>query len=231
MIKLLLIEDEKNTAEYLKKGFSEQGIMTTIAHNGIDGLLKAKKTPQDLILLDIMLPKLNGWEILTQYRKTDKHTPILLLTAKDSVHDRVKGLNMGADDYLVKPFSFAELLARIHSLVRRTRDKNLDSITEELTISDLTINYHNTQVTRSGKPIHLTAKEFALISYLAKNYKRIVSRTMIAATVWDIHFETGTNIIDVAIRRLRQKIDKPYSFPLIHTERGLGYILEDRHHV
>ncbi|MCP3681007.1 MAG: heavy metal response regulator transcription factor [Gammaproteobacteria bacterium] len=229
-MKILLIEDEKRTAHYLKKGLSEQGFTVATAYDGIDGLFKAKESEYDLIILDVMLPHLDGWAVLSRYRQINASTPILLLTACDDVNDRVKGLELGADDYLIKPFAFSELVARVQSLIRRCQVNDNQGETGKLTVADLVIDYKAMRVTRHNQLIQLTAKEFALLCYLVKNRGKIVSRTMIAEQVWDINFDSETNIIDVAIKRLREKIDKPFAFPLIHTKRGLGYSLEDRHH-
>ncbi|MCP4473608.1 MAG: heavy metal response regulator transcription factor [Gammaproteobacteria bacterium] len=225
-MKILLVEDEKRTAKYLKKGLSEQGFSVDMAHDGLDGLFQAKEGNYDLIILDVMLPQIDGWTVLQHYRQIDKLTPVIFLTARDDVVDRVKGLELGADDYLIKPFAFSELLARIYSLLRRSHKTEQSGEESKLTIADLTIDFKAMKVTRAGKTVNLTAKEFLLLGYLARNYGKVVSRTMIAEQVWGINFDSDTNIIDVAIKRLRAKIDQPFAFPLIHTKRGLGYIME-----
>lgn len=221
---ILIIEDEAKTAAYLHKGLTEQGFVVDLAYDGQNGLFMAQQGNYDLIILDIMLPKLDGWRVIQQFRLTDRKVPVIFLSARDTIEDRVKGLEQGADDYLVKPFAFSELLARIRSLLRRGHVKQA----ETLTIADLEIDYLKHKVSRSGKPIDLTPKEFALLSLLARRKGEVLSRTLIAEQVWDMNFDSDTNIIDVAIRRLRQKIDHQHTIKLIHTVRGVGYFMDER---
>jgi len=220
---ILVVEDEPKIGEYLKKGLTESGYIITLATNGIDGRFYALSHEFDLILLDIMLPGINGWQLLEEIRNVNDKVPVMFLTAKDGVGDRVKGLESGADDYLAKPFSFSELLARIKNLLRRSKD---NSIEEAISISDLIINIKSRTVTRSGKKLHLTPKEYLLLELLARRSGEVLSRSLIASLVWDMNFDSDTNVIDVAIRRLRAKIDDDYEIKLIHTIRGMGYKLE-----
>lgn len=220
---ILVVEDECKIGEYLKKGLTESGYVITLATNGVDGKFYALSHEFDLIILDVMLPGFNGWQILEEVRKVNDQVPVIFLTAKDSVEYRVKGLESGADDYLSKPFAFTELLARIKSLLRRTKDK---SIEETITISDLTINLKTRTVKRSGKKVHLTPKEYLLLELLVRRNGEVLPRSLIASLVWDIDFDSDTNVIDVAIRRLRAKIDDGYDLKLIHTVRGMGYKIE-----
>lgn len=221
---ILIIEDEAKTAAYLHKGLTEQGFVVDLAYDGQNGLFMAQQGNYDLIILDIMLPKLDGWRVIQQFRLTDRKVPVIFLSARDTIEDRVKGLEQGADDYLVKPFAFSELLARIRSLLRRGHVQQA----ETLSIVDLEIDYLKHKVARAGKPIDLTPKEFALLSLLARRKGEVLSRTLIAEQVWDMNFDSDTNIIDVAIRRLRQKIDHQHPVKLIHTVRGVGYFLDER---
>lgn len=224
-MRILIIEDEPKTAAYLRKGLTENGFIVDLAADGQEGLFLAKNTHYDLVILDVMLPKIDGWAVITNIRADEqKQTPVLFLTARDNIQDRVKGLELGADDYLVKPFAFSELLARVRSLLRRgqTRQPNI------LHISDLEIDLLGHKVTRAGKRIDLTSKEFALLSLLARHTGELLSRTLIAEQVWDMNFDSDTNVVDVAIRRLRQKVDDPFPTKLIHTVRGVGYVLEMR---
>ncbi|MBB71668.1 MAG: DNA-binding response regulator [Legionellales bacterium] len=223
-MRILLVEDEAKTQAFLKKGLTEQGYVVDSAADGVEGLFLADTVHFDLIILDVMLPKLNGWQVIQELRQKNKQTPVLFLTARDSIEDRVKGLQLGADDYLVKPFAFSELMARIHSLLRRGQVHQ----EEVLTIADMEIDCLRHKVKRDGNIIELTQKEFALLSLLARRKGEVMSRTMIAEQVWDMNFDSDTNIIDVAIRRLRQKVDNPYDTKLIHTARGIGYVLEAR---
>lgn len=224
-MRILIIEDEKKMAAYLKKGLTENGFIVDVAHNGQDGIFVSQHSPCLLIILDIMLPDVNGWTVLKRIRESGKAIPILMLTSRDSVPDKVKGLNLGADDYLVKPFSFSELLARINALLRRgTNTLQVD----KLQIEDLEINFSEHKAWRNGERLNLTPKEFALLGYLARNPSQLLSRTKIAEHVWDMHYDSDTNIIDVAIKRLRLKIDDPYSVKLIHTVHGVGYVFEKR---
>lgn len=222
---ILVVEDEVKNLIYLKKGLSEQGFNVDTAENGRFGLYLAENTAYDLIILDIMLPELDGWEIVRRLRLKNKKVPILFLSARDTIEDRVKGLELGADDYLVKPFAFSELLARIHSILRRGQQAPQS---ESIEIADLRIDLLKHRVYRKQHLIDLTPKEFALLSFLARRQGEVLSRTLIAEQVWDMNFDSDTNIIDVAIRRLRQKIDADFELKLIHTIRGVGYVLEER---
>lgn len=220
---ILVVEDEIKTLNYLKKGLTEQGFNVDTAENGMSGLFLAENGEYDLIILDIMLPQLDGWSVIQRLRKSNKKVPVLFLSARDSIDDRVKGLELGADDYLVKPFAFSELLARIRSILRRGHTKQI----EAMSIADLHIDLLKHKVFRSNKTIDLTPKEFSLLSLLARRKGEVLSRTLIAEQVWDMNFDSDTNIIDVAIRRLRQKIDSGFEKRLIHTIRGVGYVLEE----
>ena len=222
-MRILLVEDEPKTAAYASKGLTEQGFVVDIAQNGVDGQHLALSSDYDLIVLDVMLPAVDGWTILKEIRRR-KQTPVLFLTARDEVADRVKGLELGADDYLVKPFAFSELLARVRSVLRRGAQQGDGRIK----IADLEIDPARRRVQRAGKRIDLTAKEFALLDYLARHPGEVLSRTLIAEHVWDMNFDSDTNVVDVAMRRLRAKIDDPFDAKLIHTIRGVGYVLEER---
>lgn len=227
-MRLLVIEDESKLANYLRKGLIEEGFSVDIAENGIDGLRLALECPYDTIVLDRMLPGLDGLTLLKTLR-SQKNTPVLMLTAVDAVEDRVTGLTSGADDYLVKPFAFSELVARLKILVRRhTRSDTEAAEPTLLKIADLELDLVRRKTTRSSKPISLTVKEFALLSLLLRRQGQVLSRTLLAEQVWGMNFDSGTNIVEVAIRRLRTKIDVPFDQPLLHTERGMGYVLEDR---
>lgn len=223
-MKLLIVEDEIKAASYLKKGLSENGFIVDVAHDGEDGLHLATTYTYDLIILDVMLPKMDGWALLEKLRLKCINTPILYLTAMDSTENRVKGLNLGADDYLVKPFAFSELLARVHNIVRRGYTKTQDI----LRIADLEIDLIRHKATRDNKRIDLTPKEFALLSLLVRRAGEVISRSVITEQVWDINFDSDTNTVDVAVRRLRRKVDDPFKQKLIHTIRGVGYVLEVR---
>lgn len=222
-MKILIVEDEIKTADYLRQGFHEQGYSVDLAMDGIDGLHLAIHQDYDAIILDAMLPGQDGFSVLRTLRGT-KNTPVLMLTARDGTNDRVKGLQEGADDYLVKPFSFNELLARIQAITRRGR--TLESTL--LRIGDLQIDLISRRVVRSGQRIDLTAKEFALLTLLGKRQGDILSKTVIAELVWDMNFDSNTNVVEVAIKRLRAKIDLPFDSNLLHTIRGMGYVMEDR---
>jgi two-component system copper resistance phosphate regulon response regulator CusR len=222
-MRILVVEDETKTAAYLCKGLTENGFVVDVAHNGGDGEHLAQTQDYDLILLDVMLPGSDGWTILQSLRRT-KQTPVLFLTAKGTVDDRVKGLELGADDYLVKPFAFSELLARARSILRRGMARQPDV----LRVADLEIDLPRHQVGRGSERIDLTAKEFNLLLLLMRRAGEVLSRTLIAEQVWDMNFDSDTNVVDVAIRRLRAKVDDPYSRKLIHNVRGVGYVLEER---
>ena len=224
-MKLLVVEDEAKTGEYLKKGLTESGFNVELAVNGLDALYQAMSEDYDLILLDIMLPKLDGWQVLQTLRNNNSDVPVLMLTARDQIEDRVKGLELGADDYLVKPFAFVELLARIRNILRR---KNIVKPDEQnLTIANLQLDLKRRIAYRDKEAIHLTAKEFSLLVFLMERRGEVLSRSLIASQVWDMNFDSDTNVIDVAIRRLRNKVDKPFTPHLIHTIRGMGYVLDD----
>jgi two-component system copper resistance phosphate regulon response regulator CusR len=222
-MKLLIVEDEPKTSEYLHKGLTEQGCAVDIASNGIDGQHLALVQDYDVIVLDAMLPGMSGFELLRSLRLV-KQTPVIMLTARDGIEDRVRGLHDGADDYLVKPFSFLELLARLHALQRRGRSQE----PTVLRIANLQVDLIARRATRSGVRIDLTAKEFALLAVLARRQGEILSKTAIAELVWDMNFDSNTNVVEVAIKRLRAKIDVPFSPKLLHTSRGMGYVLEVR---
>ena len=228
-MKILVIEDELKLAEYLRKGLGEEGYVVELAHNGIDGLHLAAEGAYDLILLDGMLPGLDGLSVLAALKQTPRaRTPILMLTARGSVEDRVQGLKAGADDYLVKPFAFSELLARIEVILRRSIAASNIAEPLQLAVADLQLDLARRRATRGGARLDLSAKEFQLLSLLMRRAGEVLSRTEIAEQVWDIHFDHGTNVIDVAMRRLRSKVDEPFSRPLLHTVRGMGYVLESR---
>ena len=225
IMKILLVEDEIKVATHLQKGLIENGFMVDIAHDGLSGLHLAQEIDYALLILDVMLPKLDGWGMLTRYRNSHATVPVMMLTACDEVDERVKGLHLGADDYLVKPFSFAELLARIHSLLRRSRISDI-SEGHVLNVGDLHVDLNSMKVKRQGRELQLTAKEFVLLTFFMRNHGKVLSRTMIAEQVWDINFDSDTNVVDVAVKRLRKKIDDPFSDKLLRTKRGLGYLLE-----
>ncbi len=223
-MRILVIEDEKKTAGFLAKGLREAGFAVEIARDGETGLEKARATKFDLLIVDIMLPNKDGWEVVVELRRDGVRTPILFLTARDSVRDRVKGLELGADDYLVKPFAFSELLARVRSVLRRAPERQ----TEHLRIADLDMDMRHHKATRSGVPLNLTPKEFLLLAHLLRSTGEAISRAEIAEHVWEIGFKTSTNVVDVVVRRLRSKVDDPFKIKLIHTIRGVGYVLKQR---
>jgi two-component system copper resistance phosphate regulon response regulator CusR len=222
-MKILIVEDELKMADYLRRGLTEQDCTVDVAHNGIDGQHMAIEYDYDVIVLDVMLPGIDGFTVLKSLRAV-KATPVIMLTAKDRVEDRIKGLQDGADDYLVKPFSFLELLARLQALTRRGRVQESTS----LRIGDLQIDLLSRKAFREDVRIDLTAKEFALLGVLARHQGEILSKTAIAELVWDINFDSNTNVVEVAIKRLRAKIDGPFKTNLLHTIRGMGYVLEER---
>jgi two-component system copper resistance phosphate regulon response regulator CusR len=223
-MRLLIIEDEKRTAAHLQKGLSENGFTVDVAYDGFEGSQLARAGVYALIVLDVMLPQRDGWAILEELRRAGIQTPVLFLTARDRVEDRVKGLEMGADDYLVKPYAFSELLARVRTILRRGA-----AVQEEvLRVGDLEIDSRRYRVTRAGQDLHLSRREFVLLSCLARAAGEVVSRTRIVEEVWGINFDTGTNIVEATMRRLRAKVDDPFEKPLIHNVRGIGYVLESR---
>jgi heavy metal response regulator len=223
-MRLLIVEDKKKTADYLCQGLNENGYLTTASLDGEDALFQLQESKFDLLILDVMLPKLDGWQILKEVRKSQKNLPILMLSACDTLEHRVRGLELGADDYLVKPFSFIELLARVKSLLRRGERE----VCQRLQVLDLSVDLQKQTAYRGNKKLHLSPKELMLLTFLMKQQGVVVSRTVIAEQVWDINFHSNTNIIDVAIKRLREKVDKDCSQKLIHTVRGSGYVLEAR---
>ncbi|ANQ25144.1 DNA-binding response regulator [Vibrio natriegens] len=224
-MRLLLIEDEDKTASYLSRALKEQGFTNDIANDGIDGLYLAKEIDYDAIILDVMLPGIDGYEVVTRLRQV-KQTPVLMLSARGSVEERVKGLRSGADDYMPKPFSLIELIARVQALLRRRSNDGTD-ITQ-IKIHDLHLDLMARRVTRARERLELTAKEFSLLSLLARHQGEILSKMMIAEQVWDMNFDSDANVVEVAIKRLRDKVDKPFDTKLLHTVRGMGYVLEIR---
>ena len=223
-MRILVIEDELKTGSYLKQGLVEAGFVVDLAANGVDGLHLASTGQYDLAILDVMLPGIDGWQVLQGIRQAGREMPVLFLTARDQVEDRVKGLELGADDYLVKPFAFSELLARVRTLLRRG-SRAMEA--EVLRAADLELDLLRRRVTRSGQRIDLTAKEFALLELLLRRQGEVLPRSLIASQVWDMNFDSDTNVIEVAVRRLRAKVDNEFEPKLIRTVRGMGYVLED----
>lgn len=222
-MKILIIEDEPKTANHLRQGLTEAGLIADLVADGRDGLHMALTESYDLIVLDVMLPGIDGWEVLRGIRRAGNQVPVLFLTARDDVDDRVKGLELGADDYLVKPFAFSELLARVRALLRRG---TVGQAPEKLKVADLELDLLRRRVARAGKRIDITAKEFALLELLVRRQGEVLPRAFIASQVWDMNFDSDTNVIDVAVRRLRAKIDDDFEVKLIRTVRGMGYVLE-----
>ncbi|MDF5375985.1 heavy metal response regulator transcription factor [Vibrio parahaemolyticus] len=222
-MRLLVVEDEVKTGDYLQQGLSEAGFMVTLARNGLDGHHLAMTENFDLLILDVMLPDVGGWRIVESIRESGSKTPVLFLTARDSVEDRVKGLELGADDYLVKPFAFAELLARVRTLLRRS---SAPILADEMKVADLSLDLIKRRALRGDRKISLSHKEFCLLELLVRRQGEVLPRSLIASQVWDMNFDSDTNVIDVAIRRLRRKIDEDFEPKLIHTVRGMGYKLD-----
>ena len=228
-MRLLVVEDEVKLAQYLHKGLSENGHVVDVAHDGIDGRRLAIGGEYDLVLLDVMLPGIDGFGVLAAMRAEGKATPVLMLTARDKVEDRVRGLELGADDYLVKPFAFSELLARVGALLRRGAAGNGHAAqATELHLGDLELDLIARRATRAQQRLDLTAKEFNLLALLLRRRGQILSRTTLAEQVWDMNFDSDTNVVEVAVRRLRAKLDDPFPSKLLHTVRGMGYVLEER---
>ncbi|HUB18182.1 MAG TPA: heavy metal response regulator transcription factor [Acidobacteriaceae bacterium] len=221
-MKILIVEDELKTARFLRKGLCEAGYVVDVAGDGVQGLYLALEVDFDLIVLDVMLPKLDGWQVLGRLRDAGRKAQILMLTACDAVHYRVQGFELGADDYLIKPFAFSELLARVRSLLRRAAPR----VSDTLRAADLEIDLLRHRATRAGQKLDLTAKEFLLLTLLARRAGEVLSRTLIAEMVWDMNFDSDTNVVDVNVRRLRSKVDDPFPVKLIQTVRGAGYVLE-----
>ena len=224
-MKILIVEDEAKTGDYLRQGLTEAGYAVELARNGTDGLHLALTGNHDLIVLDLMLPGLDGWQVLGALRQAGKSLPVLFLTARDLVEDRVKGLELGADDYLLKPFAFAELLARVRTLLRR----NARGVAEPtvLEVANLSLDLLRRRATRAGQRIDLTAKEFALLELLLRRRGEVLPRSLIASQVWDMNFDSDSNVVEVAMRRLRAKVDDAFDPKLIQTVRGMGYLLDD----
>ena len=222
-MKVLIVEDEAKAGDYLRKGLTENGFVVDLVRNGVDGLHLAVTGDYAVIVLDVMMPGMDGWSVLRELRKA-RDTPVIFLTARDEVEDRVKGLELGADDYLVKPFAFSELLARLRTLLRRGRNVQA----EVLSSADLELDPVRRRVMRGAARIDLTAKEFSLLHLLMRRQGEVLSRTFIAEQVWDMNFDSDTNVVEVAIRRLRAKMDDPFERKLLHTVRGMGYVLEER---
>jgi len=222
-MRILIIEDERKLADYLCKGLIENNFVVDVARDGVNGLHAAREGSYDIVLLDVMLPGMDGYAVLKHIRR-DKPTHVIMLTARDQVEDRVKGLESGADDYLVKPFAFSELLARIHAVLRRGSAQE----PTVLELGDLSLDLARRKVTRASERIDLTAKEFTLLTLLLRRQGEVISRTVLAEKVWEMNFDGDTNAIEVAVRRLRSKLDDPFDTKLLHTVRGMGYVLELR---
>jgi heavy metal response regulator len=222
-MRVLIVEDEKKVAGFIKKGLEEETFAVDVAHDGEEGFHMGEQNQYDLIILDLMLPVMDGIEVLSELRKQKVTTPILLLTAKDAVEDKVLGLNKGADDYLTKPFAFSELLARVRVLLRRGKTETKTV----LQVGNLSLDLVSHKVKREDEEIELTGKEYSLLEYFMRNTGKVLTRTMIAEHVWDYNFDTFTNVIDVYVNHLRKKIDKNYSKKLLHTLRGVGYIMKE----
>lgn len=226
-MRVLIAEDEPKTRRFLAQGLREEGISVETAEDGADALVLLREHAFDAVILDVMLPGADGWSVVKALRTEDIKTPVLFLTARDQIEDRVRGFELGGDDYLVKPFAFAELLARLRNLGRRTAVAQGDTIVR---VEDLTVDPLRHHVERAGRVLQLTAKEYALLLLLARNRGRVLSRTLIAESVWGLNSDVQTNVVDVLIRRLRGKLDAPFDNPLLHTIRGVGYLLDDHAH-
>lgn len=229
MAKILLVEDQTTAASYLSQGLKEEGMVVDVALNGPDGLHLMLTADYDVAILDVMLPGLDGWAILETARRARRQTPVLFLTARDAIDDRVRGLDLGAEDYLVKPFAFSELLARVRVILRRNDRTGAQGEQAIFQMDDLTLDLLRHRATRGGERLDLTPKEFALLSLLMRRAGEVQSRTVLAEQVWDMHFDSDTNVVEVAVRRLRTKLDDPFPVKLLHTVRGVGYVLEVRH--
>jgi two-component system, OmpR family, copper resistance phosphate regulon response regulator CusR len=227
MTRILLVEDQPTAAKYLARGLGEAGMVVDVAGNGPDGLHLMLTTDYDLAILDVMLPGMDGWSILEVARKAGRKVPVLFLTARDDIDDRVRGLEAGADDYLVKPYAYPELLARVRVILRRNVAGGEPEVDHVLRVADLSLDLLKHRVTRGADRIDLTAKEFALLRHLMSSVGEVQSRTVLAARVWEMNFDSDSNVVEVAIKRLRAKIDDPYPTKLLHTVRGAGYVLDD----
>jgi len=221
-VKVLIVDDDPKYGAFVSKGLTESGILSDSAPDGETALARLRGGDYDLVLLDVMLPGIQGWDVIEMLKAESHDVPVIFVTARDGVDERVQGLRMGGDDYIVKPFAFAELVARVHAVMRRRRDR------ARVRIADLEIHYLDGTVCRAGRPIDLTRTEFALLRALARRAGESVSRAELLQSVWNLDFDPGTNVVDVHVRRLRKKIDEPYDVPLIHTVRGSGYVLEER---
>jgi len=227
-MRILVVEDERKVAQFLKKGFQAESSSVDIATDGEQGLRLALGTSYDAIILDIMLPKMNGLEVLKELRANGVKTPVLVLSVRADVENRIEGLNLGADDYLPKPFAFSEVLARVRAIVRRA---SADAQGTTLAVADLHMDLLARSVERAGREIVLTNKEFELLEYLLRNKGRVLSRIILTEHIWDMHFDSETNIVDVVINRLRRKLDDDFTPKLIHTVRGVGYVLKESPYV
>lgn len=223
-MKILVVEDERKAAAYLQQGLAEAGYVVDVAQDGDSGLAAARSQDYALVICDLMLPNRDGFSVVAELRRAGRETPVLVVTARDEIDARVRGLDVGADDYLIKPFAFAELLARVRALLRRTPARAPDIFR----LADLVCDPRSRRVERGGRRIDLSPKEFALLLFFLEHAGEVVSRTLIASHVWDMNFDSDTNVVDVQVRRLRARIDLPDAAPLIHTVRGVGYVLEDR---
>ena len=222
-MRILIVEDEQKAANYLKKGLSENGFSVDIANDGVEGLHLALTEEYSLVILDVMLPVKGGWSVIRELREAGNEVPVIFLSARDAVHDRVHGLELGADDYLVKPFAFSELLARVRIILRRHPLQQ----SESMRVADLELDLVRHKARRVGKSLDLTVKEFQLLALMLRRRGEVLTRTTISEQVWGINFDSDTNVVDVAIRRLRKKVDDPFPLKLIHTIRGVGYVLDE----